>query len=62
MDGHAAAPLMKSFGVLESLTFRTVDAQGMDVYDAVFEQARAEFGIAPLTSEGKVAVHRWHKL
>jgi hypothetical protein len=55
-------PLMKSFGALQSLTFRTVNAQGMDVYDAVFEQGRVEFSIAPLTSDGKVTARGWHKL
>jgi hypothetical protein len=55
-------PLMKSFGALQSLTFRTVNAQGMDVYDAVFEQGRVEFSIAPLTSDGKVTTRAWHKL
>ena len=55
-------PLMKSFGALQSLTFRTVNAQGIDVYDAVFEQGRVEFAIAPLTSDGKVTARGWHKL
>jgi hypothetical protein len=55
-------PLMKSFGALQSLTFRTVNAQGMDVYDAVFEQGHVEFSIAPLTSDGKVTARGWHKL
>jgi beta-lactamase regulating signal transducer with metallopeptidase domain len=55
-------PLMQSFGALKSLTFRTVNAQGMDVYDAVFEQASVEFVIAPLTSDGKVTARAWHKL
>jgi hypothetical protein len=55
-------PLMKSSGALQSLTFRTVNAQGMDVYDANFEQGRVEFSIAPLTSDGKVTARAWHKL
>jgi hypothetical protein len=55
-------PLMKSFGALKSLTFRTVNTQGMDVYDAIFEQGRVEFSIAPLTSDGKVTARGWHKL
>jgi hypothetical protein len=55
-------PLMKSFGALKSLTFRTVNAQGMDVYDVIFEQGRVEFSIAPLTSDGKVTARAWHKL
>jgi hypothetical protein len=55
-------PLMKSFGALQSLTFRTVNAQGIDVYDAVFEQGRVEFSIAPLTPDGKVTARAWHKL
>jgi hypothetical protein len=55
-------PVMKSFGALKSLTFRTVNAQGLDVYDAVFEQGRVEFSIAPLTSDGKVTARVWRKL
>jgi hypothetical protein len=55
-------PLMKSLGALQSLTFRTVNAQGMDVYDANFEQGRVEFSISPLTSDGKVTARAWHKL
>jgi hypothetical protein len=55
-------PLMKSLGPLKSITFRTVDARGFDVYDATFKKGRAEFSIAPLTSDGKVAARVWHIL
>jgi hypothetical protein len=55
-------PLMKSLGALKSITFRTVNAQGLDVYDATFEHARVEFSIAPLTSDGKVTSRVWNIL
>jgi hypothetical protein len=55
-------PLMQSLGALKSITFRTVNAQGWDVYDASFEKGRAEFSIAPLTSDGKVTARAWHIL
>jgi Domain of unknown function (DUF3471) len=55
-----SGPLMKSLGALKSITFRTVNAQGFDVYDATFEKGRVEFSIAPLTSDGKVAARAWH--
>jgi hypothetical protein len=52
-------PLMKSLGPLKSITFRTANADGWDVYDATFKKARVEFSIAPLTSDGKVTDRRW---
>jgi hypothetical protein len=55
-------PLMKSLGALKSISFRTVNPQGMDVYDAAFEQGRVEFLIAPLASDGKVTGRAWHVL
>ena len=39
-----------------------MNPQGMDVYDAAFEQGRVEFLIAPLASDGKVAGRAWHVL
>jgi hypothetical protein len=55
-------PRMQSLGALKSITFRTVNAQGFDVYDATFEQGRVEFTIAPLTSDGKVTTRSWRVL
>jgi hypothetical protein len=55
-------PRMQSLGALKSITFRTVNAQGFDIYDATFEQGRVEFSIAPLTSDGKVAARSWRVL
>jgi BlaR1 peptidase M56 len=57
-----SGPLMKSLGPLHSITFRTVNAQGWDVYDAAFEKGGVEFSIAPLTSDGKVTARAWNIL
>jgi hypothetical protein len=53
---------MKSWGPLKSITYRTANAQGRDVYDATFNKAHVEFEIAPLTSDGKVTYRAWHVL
>jgi hypothetical protein len=57
-----SGPLMRSVGPFKSITFRTVNAQGWEVYDAIFEKGRVEFSIAPLTSDGKVTGLRWQVL
>jgi hypothetical protein len=57
-----SGPLMKSLGPLKSITFRTVNAQGWDVYDATFRDGRVEFSIAPLTPDGKVTGRAWNIL
>jgi len=43
-----------ALGHLKSIAFRRVNANGWDVYDAVFENGRATFSIGPLTQDGKV--------
>lgn len=41
-------------GAFESLTFKGVSKQGIDVYDATFAQGELEFMIAPLGPDGKI--------
>jgi hypothetical protein len=55
-----SGPLMKSLGALKSISFRTVNARGWNIYDATFRKGRVEFSIAPLTSDGKVSDLAWH--
>jgi beta-lactamase regulating signal transducer with metallopeptidase domain len=55
-------PMMQGLGPLKSMTFRTVNPLGMDVYDATFEHGRAEFTIAPLTADGKASGRSWRIL
>ena len=45
-------------GALKSLTFEHV-SNGLDVYDAEFEHGRADLGLAPLDSDGKVEYRDW---
>ena len=52
LDGAA-----KEFGALKSLTFSKINPQWFDVYDAVYENGRAVWSIAPLTG-GKVRSFR----
>jgi DNA-binding beta-propeller fold protein YncE len=44
------------WGALKSLTLDSITPQGMDIYDAEFEHASIQWGIAPLTSDGKISV------
>jgi hypothetical protein len=44
------------WGALKSLTLDSVTPQGMDLYDAEFEHAALQFGIGPLTSDGKISM------
>lgn len=53
---------MQGLGVLQSLSFKGKNAAGNDVYDAAFEKGNAEFTIAPLTADGKVAFRNWRIL
>lgn len=41
-------------GAFQSLTFKGVSPQGLDVYDAAFAQGQLEFIIAPLGPDGKI--------
>lgn len=55
---HAQLPTILSeiarFGALESITFKSVNVVGMDVYDVEFEHAKVTWTNAPLTADGKV--------
>jgi hypothetical protein len=55
-------PKIKQMGALKSITFRTVSPQDMDVYDVQFDHAKVEWGIAPLTDDGKVISRYWREL
>jgi len=48
------AEMFGSLGALESLTFKGVSPQGIDVYEATFEQGKLDFMIAPLGPDGKI--------
>ena len=41
-------------GAFQSMVFKGVDGDGMELYDVTFEHGRVEWFIAPLTSDGKV--------
>jgi len=45
---------VRQAGELKTLTFKSVNENGMDVYQADFEHARVLWYIAPLTPDGKV--------
>jgi dienelactone hydrolase len=47
--------LMQRLGAFKSLTFKNVGPNGMDVYDANFDNGQLEFFIAPLDAGGKAA-------
>lgn len=47
--------LMQGLGAFKSLTFKNVGPNGMDVYDATFDNGQLEFVIAPLDAGGKAA-------
>jgi hypothetical protein len=46
--------LIHHMGAFQSMVFKGVDGNGMDLYDVTFEHGRIEWFIAPLTSDGKV--------
>jgi Domain of unknown function (DUF3471) len=47
--------LMQRLGAFQSLTFKNVGPNGMDVYDATFDNGQLEFNVAPLDAGGKAA-------
>jgi len=49
-------------GRLQSLTFKRVDPNGMDVYDVAFDNGRVIWMIAPLTADGKVAARGFRRV
>ena len=48
------SPMFAKLGAFESLTFKGVSQQGLDVYDATFVNGQLEFVIAPLGPDGKI--------
>ena len=46
--------IIHDLGAFQSMVFKGVDDNGMDLYDVTFEHGRVEWFIAPLTSDGKV--------
>jgi dienelactone hydrolase len=48
-----ATQLMQRLGAFRSLTFKNVGPNGMDVYDATFDNGQLEFFIGPLDDAGK---------
>jgi hypothetical protein len=54
------AAMVRTWGALQSVTFRSVNPQGGDVFDVTFEHAKLEWNIAPLTADGKVAAMAFH--
>ena len=53
---------IKQLGTLKSLNFMTVNGNGADVYDVVFEHGRVMWFISPLTADGKVAARGFQRL
>ncbi len=49
-----ASQAFSQLGAFESLTFKGVSPQGLDVYDATFAQGKLEITIAPLGPDGKI--------
>lgn len=41
-------------GALQSLTFKRVTSEGLDIYDARFAKGNREFVIAPLDPHGRI--------
>ncbi len=46
--------IIHRMGAFQSMVFKGVDGNGMELYDVTFEHGRVEWLIAPLTSDGKV--------
>ena len=44
------------WGALKSLTLDSTTPQGVDLYDAEFEHASIQWGIGPLTPDGKISM------
>jgi YVTN family beta-propeller protein len=49
------AGLFTKWGALQSVTFKSVNRLGSDVFEVTFEHAKTEWIIAPLTADGKIA-------
>ncbi|MBV9995461.1 MAG: DUF3471 domain-containing protein [Caulobacteraceae bacterium] len=47
--------LVAQWGALQSIRFKAVSPQGLDIYDVTFEHRLVEANVAPLTPNGKIA-------
>ena len=46
--------MIHHMGAFQSMVFKGVDGDGMELYDVTFEHGRVEWFIAPLNSDGRV--------
>lgn len=53
--------MIHRWGSLQSIVFKGVSPNGMDVYDVTFEHGTAEWQIAPLDADGKVVRRLFHQ-
>jgi hypothetical protein len=54
--------IMHRMGTYQSMVFKGVGRDGMDVYDVTFEHGQLEWRIAPLSSDGKVQSRGFREL
>jgi len=54
LDLASTQAQFRTWGKLESLKFRAMSPNGLNVYDAVFEHGHGIYQVAPLTKDGKV--------
>ena len=47
--------LLKSWGALQTITFKGGGPQDVDIYEVTFEHGKAQWVVGPLTADGKVA-------
>lgn len=53
---------IRRWGALQSVTFKSVDADGDDHYDVRFEHGHVEWLVAPLSSDGKAVSRSFHEV
>jgi hypothetical protein len=53
--------MIKQLGALQSVSFRSVNPGGYDVYEVVFANGKVQCGVAPLTDDGKVSGRFWRQ-
>ena len=54
--------IIHHMGAFQSMVFKGVGRDGMDVYDVTFEHGQLEWRIAPLSPDGKVLSRGFHEL
>lgn len=62
VEASTAWNTVKPLGALESLAFKGVGADALDIYDATFAHGQLEFRIGPLAQNGKVLSLGWRTL